>query len=165
VKRFFVSEARRAELENLTEARQSGAPGDFSGASFWYFLRGKVLRVFMNLIAFSRNIKPNSIPYRGSATIPQGAPPLGPGSFFCSPKRTEPRKRRFPSSFNRHTPISLVMVNSVRNTKNQQLPGLRPLDGPQSLRRKMQRKHNDTTAVFQGIAPLEKSQCSDEGRG
>jgi hypothetical protein len=63
VKRFFVSEARRAELENLTEARQSGAPGDFSGASFWYFLREKVLRVFMNLIAFSRNIKPNSIPW------------------------------------------------------------------------------------------------------
>jgi hypothetical protein len=46
VKRFFVSEAQRAELENLTEARQSGTPGDFSGASFWYFLREKVLRVF-----------------------------------------------------------------------------------------------------------------------
>jgi hypothetical protein len=46
VKRFFVSEARRAELENLTEDRQSGTPGDFSGASFWYFLREKVLRVF-----------------------------------------------------------------------------------------------------------------------
>jgi hypothetical protein len=49
VKRFFVSEARRAELENLTEYRQSGAPGDFSGASFWYFLREKVLRVFRDL--------------------------------------------------------------------------------------------------------------------
>jgi hypothetical protein len=45
VKRFFVSEARRAELENLTEYRQSGTPGDFSGASFWYFLREKVLTV------------------------------------------------------------------------------------------------------------------------
>jgi hypothetical protein len=46
VKRFFVSEAQGAELENLTESRQSGAPGDFSGASFWYFLREKVLRDF-----------------------------------------------------------------------------------------------------------------------
>jgi hypothetical protein len=45
VKRFFVSEAQRAELENLTEERGSGTPGDFSGASFWYFLREKVLRV------------------------------------------------------------------------------------------------------------------------
>jgi hypothetical protein len=45
VKRFFVSEAQGAELENLTESRQSGTPGDFAGASFWYFLREKVLRV------------------------------------------------------------------------------------------------------------------------
>jgi hypothetical protein len=42
VKRFFVSEAQRAELKNLNEYRQSGTPGDFSGASFWYFLREKV---------------------------------------------------------------------------------------------------------------------------
>jgi hypothetical protein len=44
VKRFFVSEARRAELKNLTEERRSETPGDCSGASFWYFLREKVLR-------------------------------------------------------------------------------------------------------------------------
>ena len=44
VKRFFVFEARRDELGNLTEYRQSGTPGDCSGASFWYFLREKVLR-------------------------------------------------------------------------------------------------------------------------
>jgi hypothetical protein len=50
VKRFFVSEADKAELKNLTEARQSVTPGDFSGASFWYFLREKVLRVFMDMI-------------------------------------------------------------------------------------------------------------------
>jgi hypothetical protein len=43
VKRFFVSEAHGAELKNLTEYRQSGTPGDFPGASFWYFLREKVL--------------------------------------------------------------------------------------------------------------------------
>ena len=43
VKRFFVFEANRAELKNLTEARQSGTPGDCPGASFWYFLREKVL--------------------------------------------------------------------------------------------------------------------------
>jgi hypothetical protein len=29
VKRFFVFEVVAAELENLTEARQSGTPGDF----------------------------------------------------------------------------------------------------------------------------------------
>ena len=46
VKRFFVSEARRDELGNLTEYRQSGTPGDCSGASFWYFLREKVQRYF-----------------------------------------------------------------------------------------------------------------------
>jgi hypothetical protein len=45
VKRFFVSEARRAELENLTECRRSGTPGDLTGAGFWYFLREKVLLV------------------------------------------------------------------------------------------------------------------------
>jgi hypothetical protein len=45
VKRFFVSEAQRAELENLSEYRRSGATGDIPGASFWYFLREKVLRV------------------------------------------------------------------------------------------------------------------------
>jgi hypothetical protein len=44
VKRFFVSEAHRAELENLTEERWSGTPGDCTGASFWYFLREKVRR-------------------------------------------------------------------------------------------------------------------------
>jgi hypothetical protein len=97
-----------------------------------------------------------------------------PGSFFCSPKRTKPRKRRFPFSFNRHTTISLAMVTILLNTKNQQLPGLRPLDGPQSLRRKMQRLRRNwipafagmTLKVFvSGIAPLEKSQWSDEGRG
>jgi hypothetical protein len=47
VKRFFVSEAAKAELENLTEDRRSGTPGDFPGASFWYFLREKVLRRFL----------------------------------------------------------------------------------------------------------------------
>jgi hypothetical protein len=46
VKRFFVSEDVSSELENLTESRQSTTPGDFPGASFWYFLRKKVLRVF-----------------------------------------------------------------------------------------------------------------------
>jgi hypothetical protein len=52
VKRFFVSEAQRAELKNLTEYRRSGTPGDCPGASFWYFLREKVLREFMNLPLF-----------------------------------------------------------------------------------------------------------------
>jgi hypothetical protein len=46
VKRFFVSEAAKAELENLTKDRQSVAPGDLSGAGFWYFLPEKVLMVF-----------------------------------------------------------------------------------------------------------------------
>jgi hypothetical protein len=47
VKRFFVSEAQRAELENLTEDRQSGTPGDFSGAGFLVlFYDKKVLRDF-----------------------------------------------------------------------------------------------------------------------
>jgi hypothetical protein len=41
VKRFFVSEAQRAELENLTEYRQSGTPGDFSGAGFLVLFCGK----------------------------------------------------------------------------------------------------------------------------
>ena len=44
MKRFFVSEAQRAELNNLTEYRRSGMPGDLTGESFWYFLREKVLR-------------------------------------------------------------------------------------------------------------------------
>jgi hypothetical protein len=42
VKRFNVSEDISSELLNLTEYRQSGTPGDFTGASFWYFLREKV---------------------------------------------------------------------------------------------------------------------------
>ena len=32
-----------SELLNLTEYRRSGTPGDWTGASFWYFLREKVL--------------------------------------------------------------------------------------------------------------------------
>jgi hypothetical protein len=40
-KRFFVSEARKDELKNLTEYRGSGTPEDFPGASFWYFWRNK----------------------------------------------------------------------------------------------------------------------------
>jgi hypothetical protein len=48
VKRFFVSEAQRAELENLTEYRRSGTPGDFPGAVFLVlFYAKKVLREFM----------------------------------------------------------------------------------------------------------------------
>ena len=46
IKRFFVSEAQGAELENLTKYRGSETPGDFLGASFWYFLREKVRRSF-----------------------------------------------------------------------------------------------------------------------
>jgi hypothetical protein len=47
VKKFNVFEPRyfRGELLNFRESRQSGTPGDFTGASFWYFLREKVLRV------------------------------------------------------------------------------------------------------------------------
>jgi hypothetical protein len=45
VKRFFVSEAQGAELENLTEYRQSVTPGDFAGAVFLVlFYAKKVLR-------------------------------------------------------------------------------------------------------------------------
>jgi hypothetical protein len=45
VKKFNVFEPRyfRGELLNFTEERRSGTPGDFTGASFWYFLREKVL--------------------------------------------------------------------------------------------------------------------------
>jgi hypothetical protein len=36
-------------LKNLTEYRESETPGDFSGESFWYFLREKVLRDFWGI--------------------------------------------------------------------------------------------------------------------
>jgi hypothetical protein len=44
VKRFFVSEAQRAELKNLTEYRQSGTPGDFTGAVFLVLFYTKKVR-------------------------------------------------------------------------------------------------------------------------
>jgi hypothetical protein len=44
VKRFFVSEAQRAELKNLTEERQSGTPGDWTGAVFLVLFYTKKVR-------------------------------------------------------------------------------------------------------------------------
>jgi hypothetical protein len=41
VKRFFVSEAYRAELKNITEYRKSGTPGDLTGAGFLVLFCGK----------------------------------------------------------------------------------------------------------------------------
>jgi hypothetical protein len=46
VKKFNVFEDVSSELLNFTEERTSGTHGDFPGASFWYFLRKKVLRDF-----------------------------------------------------------------------------------------------------------------------
>jgi hypothetical protein len=47
VKRFFVSEDVSSELKNLTEYRQSGTPGDFTGAVFLVlFYTKKVLGEF-----------------------------------------------------------------------------------------------------------------------
>jgi hypothetical protein len=47
VKRFFVSEAQRAELKNLTEYRGSGTPGDFSGAVFLVLFYAKKVRRYL----------------------------------------------------------------------------------------------------------------------
>jgi hypothetical protein len=50
VKRFFVSEDVSSELKNLTEARQSGTPGDCSGAVFLVlFYAKKVLRDYLEV--------------------------------------------------------------------------------------------------------------------
>jgi hypothetical protein len=145
VKRFFVSEAQGAELENLTEARQSGAPGDLSGASFWYFLREKVLRVFWGLILFSiqENIKPNSIPHRGSAPqIPflSPAPPKSPFTPFLTRGQGDLLAVVAGGNVKEHASVSLFICNVVDHELSKRKP-----------------------CIY--LAPLEKSQCSDEGRG
>jgi hypothetical protein len=87
VKKFNVSEPRyfSGELLNFSEYRQSGTPGDFTGASFWYFLREKVLRDFMG--QFGKLRTPNiSPPLRGGDR--------GEGEYIHSITPTQPPPSR-----------------------------------------------------------------------
>ena len=70
------------------------------------------------------------------------------GSFFCLPKRTKPRKGQFPVSFSRQVIISPETELFVGSVTSQQMPGLRPLNHPPSLPRKMQRQHCQRFVAF-----------------